>query len=115
MRQQGMSPEGMDMQTSQHSPGDPFIGNNGGTFPTGPGSDTNSNTLHSKQESADSGLGGMGNTFSLARGTGEEFMEESMEDGKLFSEGDWVVTFLQHRFVVSFGCYFVMRLGSFAL
>lgn len=75
-----MSPEGMDMQTSPHSPGDPFIGSNG-TFPAAPGSDTNSNTLHSKQESADSGLGGMGNTFSLARTPGDEFMEESMEEG----------------------------------
>lgn len=77
-----MSPEGMDMQTSQHSPGDPFIGSNGGAFPVGGGGDTSSSNLHTKQESADSGLGGMSNTFSLARAAGEEFMEETMDEGE---------------------------------
>lgn len=74
-----MSPEGMDMQ---HSPGDPFIGSGpaGSNFSTS--SDGSSSRGHTKQESADSGLGGMGNTFSLARGPGEEFMEESMDDGE---------------------------------
>jgi len=75
-----MSPEGMDMQTSQHSPGDPFIGSSGNTFSAG--NESNSSTLHTKQESVDSGLGGMGNTFSLARTPGEDFMEETMDDGE---------------------------------
>lgn len=78
-----MSPEGMDMQASQHSPGDPFIGSNGGSFPSS--GDTNASTLHTKQESGDSGLGGMGNTFSLARTAGEEFMEATMDDGRVDS------------------------------
>ena len=83
MRQQGMSPEGMDMQ--QHSPGDPFIGSNGGTFAAATASDNGGTggTLHTKQESGDSGLGGMGNAFSLARAPGDEFMEESMDEGRL--------------------------------
>ncbi|XP_067950035.1 transcriptional coactivator YAP1-like isoform X2 [Watersipora subatra] len=79
LRQQGMSPEGMDMQTGQLSPGDPFIGSNGATFPTA-GSESGSGNLHSKQGSGDSGLGGMSSNFSLVRASGEEYMDESMED-----------------------------------
>ena len=77
----GMSPEGMEMQ---HSPGDPFIGSGPTPGPFSTSTEGPASTRgHTKQESGDSGLGGMGTQFSIARGPGEEFMEEGMDEGKL--------------------------------
>ena len=69
------------MEGNQHSPGDPFIGS------SGIGSDPS--TIHTKQESGDSGLGGMGNTFSLPRTPADDYVED-MDDGKIVFSWSWV-------------------------
>lgn len=79
---------------SQHSPGDPFIGSGGSGFPQVANGQV---SLHSKQGSGDSGLGGMGNTFNMSRAATEEYMDDSMDDGRsklspsfhLFIVGEW--------------------------
>ena len=71
----------MDLGGNQHSPGDPFIGSGSGgsTFPQAANGQP---SVHSKQGSGDSGLGGMGNTFNITRTPTEEYMDDSMDDGR---------------------------------